>query len=305
MSQYSNNLFLKGEDNNCWSILYDLVQDGSRVLDIGCSSGNFGEVLIEEKNCEVVGIDISKEDIKKAEKKLSKAKELDVERDDLKEFGKFDVIVLADVLEHLVGPVKVLDKLKKNLKPTGKILFSIPNMAHISTRLRLLEGEFRYTPTGILDNTHLHYYDEDEVLRIFTEAKLKIIEMRPTTLLFDDKIIYNRLEKLGLQASRKFFGHLKETKADIYQFVGVAENDPKVKGQKTKYIMPADELQKETQRLEKLTQNHINNLNIQIEEQKQAIEALRRQLQEITHSRTFRVAERLKNARSYFKGKKI
>ena len=56
----------------------------------------------------------------------------------------------------------------------GKLLFSIPNMGHISVRLYLLRGELDYGETGLLDKTHLHFYTLEEVQRVFAEAQLEI-----------------------------------------------------------------------------------------------------------------------------------
>ncbi len=70
----------------------------------------------------------------------------------------FDVVVCADVLEHLAAPETLLERIRGWLKDGGILLVSLPNIANISIRLALLFGDFRYTERGILDRTHLSFY---------------------------------------------------------------------------------------------------------------------------------------------------
>lgn len=223
MSNYTNNLFDPADKNNSWNQLYKYVPAGSSVLDVGCSSGNFGHVLINEKKCQVVGLDIDKDDVARAKKVLTKAFVRNIERDSVSDLGTFDVIVFADVLEHLLDPIAALEKVKKLLKPKGRIVFSIPNMAHASVRIMLLKGFFEYTPIGVLDRTHLHYYDEVEVKHLFAEAKMKIAEISPVTWTYPHSKVSEELYNMGLGIlDDKFYQLLDDTKAHIWQFVGYA-----------------------------------------------------------------------------------
>lgn len=65
----------------------------------------------------------------------------------------FDVITLVDVLEHLKDPIALLHRLERLLAPQGRLLLSVPNVAHASVRLELLNGQFDYETTGILNTT--------------------------------------------------------------------------------------------------------------------------------------------------------
>ncbi len=246
MSNYTNNLFDPDEQNNSWSQAYKYVPEGSRVLDVGCSSGNFGHVLIQEKKCEVVGLDIDKADVARAKTVLSQALIRNIERDDVTDLGKFDIVMFIDVLEHLMDPVAVLAKVKEVLKPSGRIVFSIPNMAHISVRLQLLKGFFEYTPIGVLDRTHLHYYDEIEVKHLFTAAQLKIAEISPTTLTYPKSKISEELYNMGLGIiNDKLYKSLEDTKAHVWQFVGyTVPTKEKLQAEKRPitYRMPDEEL---------------------------------------------------------------
>lgn len=83
---------------------------------------------------------------------------------DLNEIAKmelteeYDMVIAADVLEHLARPEFVLSKLKACLKRNGLLIVSLPNVANVYVRLNLLMGRFPYHTKGILDRTHLRFY---------------------------------------------------------------------------------------------------------------------------------------------------
>jgi SAM-dependent methyltransferase len=83
-------------------------------------------------------------------------------------------VLLADVLEHLVDPIHMLEEVKSALKPDGRVVASIPNVAHWTMRLRLLAGRFDYAPTGIMDATHLRWFTRKGVQRLFDGAGYEI-----------------------------------------------------------------------------------------------------------------------------------
>ncbi len=221
MSNYSGVIYT-GDKNTTWFKIFNNISEKSRVLDVGCSSGNFGGVLIKNKGCEVVGVDLDKDDVKRAKKLLNEAFVINVERDDLRKLGKFDRIIFADVLEHLNDPVAILMKVKKLLRPGGQVLFSIPNMAHMGTRLMLLGGEFRSGETGLLDKTHLHFYDEVEVRRIFREAGYSISAIDWTEYYIPRRELVSRLKTLGLEPTEQFLDDARKINAVALQYVGAA-----------------------------------------------------------------------------------
>ena len=149
------------------------VPDGARVLDVGAGEGAFAEEL-HRRGCKVVALEV---DPARAEAARSRGLEVAVknlENADLADLGTFDVIVCADVLEHLTDPAGALQKLKGILAPGGRILASIPNVAHYGVRLRLLAGRFEYTETGILDRTHLRFFTRKTARRLFEEAGFRV-----------------------------------------------------------------------------------------------------------------------------------
>ena len=91
---------------------------------------------------------------------------------------KFDAIILSDVLEHLYDPVSVVNFYKKLLKTNGVIIITVPNIANFYSRLCLLFGNFNYSETGIMDKTHIRYFNKKtlELLSLSTKLKIKYFE---------------------------------------------------------------------------------------------------------------------------------
>ena len=140
--------------------LLSLIPRGSTVLDLGCAIGYLGGEL-RRVGCDVYGVDANPLAIDAAASQGYTALELlDLNNFDQLPFGgkKFDVVLAADVLEHLLEPDQLLIRLHELVAPGGNLLISVPNIAHGSVRLSLLTGRFDYVEVGILDRTHLHFY---------------------------------------------------------------------------------------------------------------------------------------------------
>jgi glycosyltransferase involved in cell wall biosynthesis len=126
------------------------------VLDLGCSSG----VLASAIRCHghrVTGVDIAK--IDGAASNLDEFVEADLNAGVPEVItGQFEVVLAADVLEHLMSPHHLLDSIHRCLSPTGSVFVSIPNFGHWYPRLRVLTGTFDYDRRGILDAGHLRFF---------------------------------------------------------------------------------------------------------------------------------------------------
>lgn len=224
MSNYSESSFDESNHNSSWYKMAHLIKDGSEVLDVGCSSGNFGAVLINKKNCTVDGIEPNGEDAAEASKKLRSVLIKDIEKDKMDFLSSsYDYIVFGDVIEHLVDPVVAIKKIKKYLKPNGRIIFSIPNMAHVLVRLLLLEGDFDYSETGLLDKTHIHFYNLKEVSRVFNESGFQIDKIEFIEKDIPRSIIKDYLAKIGITPSEVFYKKMALPEAAAFQFVGSAK----------------------------------------------------------------------------------
>ncbi|MBU0894635.1 MAG: class I SAM-dependent methyltransferase [Nanoarchaeota archaeon] len=132
-----------------------LIKPNSVVLDIGCYDGRLKKFI---PSCDYYGIDVNKECIDKLKKQRIKAKQVDLNKEEIPfKPKKFDYIFLLDILEHLVDPKKLLLKLKERLKPHSKLIITLPNDYHILNKIRFLFNksltENPFNPFG-----HLHFF---------------------------------------------------------------------------------------------------------------------------------------------------
>src|ERR1700722_16688627 len=131
----------------------------NRILDVGCGTGTFGEVLRNEREREVVGITYSSEEATLAEKRLSAVYCADLNNFDLTALGRFDCVVMSHVLEHLYRPDEFLMQIRNILEPEGVIVVALPNVVVWWQRIQFMLGRWRYTDWGILDRTHFRFFD--------------------------------------------------------------------------------------------------------------------------------------------------
>jgi GT2 family glycosyltransferase len=78
----------------------------------------------------------------------------------------YDSIVFADVLEHLRDPDRLISTLKDRLVPTGKIFISVPNIGYVGVIAGLMTGEFKYRPTGLLDEGHVRFFTRASIVAL-------------------------------------------------------------------------------------------------------------------------------------------
>lgn len=118
-------------------IMFSLLPESekSRLLDVGCGVGTIS-VELQKKGFEVYGIDFSSVAIEKAKKKGINAVECDTDKEGLPfEDNYFDVVWAGDVVEHVFDPIFLFKEISRVLKPTGKVLLTIPNDLNIFTRI--------------------------------------------------------------------------------------------------------------------------------------------------------------------------
>lgn len=131
------------------------------ALDIGCAAGMLGTGLLRGGivgACD--GIELNAEAAQLAQSRLRKVWNGSIESlaDEIP-WQQYDLVILADVLEHLADPWAALRLLQARTAPGCRLLLSVPNVRHYKVSLPLLfRGEFRYADAGIMDRTHLHFF---------------------------------------------------------------------------------------------------------------------------------------------------
>lgn len=154
--------------------LVDLVPPGSRVLDIGCGTGHLANDLIK-KGCMVDGIDMIEPALVRAP--LGRYSRIDLIREmpllkDVLATGNYDVILMADVLEHLVEPDRLLDMIRESYpaRKMPRVIASTGNVAFFIVRMMLFIGQFNYGVRGILDRTHTRLFTRRSFLHLFEQS---------------------------------------------------------------------------------------------------------------------------------------
>lgn len=157
-------------------LIEEPVEKPMRLLDIGCGCGALmARVRSLYPNMEVYGVELVPEVAKFASCMgtvlCGDAEELDFPWEE----AFFDYIIMGDVLEHLMTPEKLLNRLRKYLKPGGHIIVSMPNVKHYSVMIPLLQrDEFSYSDAGILDRTHVKMYTGVEIQKLLLRCGYRI-----------------------------------------------------------------------------------------------------------------------------------
>jgi 2-polyprenyl-3-methyl-5-hydroxy-6-metoxy-1,4-benzoquinol methylase len=139
------------------------------VLEVGCGEGRFASTLKQRFGVVVWGIELEPLVAERAAQRLDRvlvgdASELIAGLPD--QF--FECIVFNDALEHFVDPVSLLTGLLNKMRPQGWVLCSIPNVMHLSVLKGLLiDRDFRYRDSGVLDETHLRFFTRRSIRRMF------------------------------------------------------------------------------------------------------------------------------------------
>lgn len=229
MSIYSetfNNEILNNTNTSLHKI-YKLISKNSKsLLDIGCSSGYFGKHIKETKKILVQGIEINSSDYNKAHKNLDKVYKIDIQKLDWQKGinSKFDTIIFADVLEHTTNPQEILKNCKELLNKNGEILISVPNVTHQSIIMELLAGQWNYEESGLLDKTHLHFFDQQEIIRTIEDAEFYITDLDAVTAKLPKEIIKKNLLKNKIKLDSNLYTLLNKNSATIFQHIIRATN---------------------------------------------------------------------------------
>jgi 2-polyprenyl-3-methyl-5-hydroxy-6-metoxy-1,4-benzoquinol methylase len=153
-----------------------------KVLDVGCARGLLGEIIKNERGCKVYGVEMSEDSVRIARTRLDDVFCVNIEEAPLPFKEDLDVIIFADILEHLIDPWRVLSRSRRWLKPGGIVFASIPNTAHYSIILDLLRGRWDYLPYGLQSISHVRFFTKASIEQMFIKSGYSIITIQPQNL---------------------------------------------------------------------------------------------------------------------------
>jgi len=177
--------------------------------------------MLREVGCRVWGVEYDPEAAKIAGEWCEDVIVGDIEQLDLEgALGRrFDAILFLDILEHLKDPLRVLRSALDLLSDRGHVVISLPNVAHAAMRAQLLSGHFSYTPTGLLDATHLRFFDPTSVQQFLRDAGLAILDEDRVRFPIDGTEIAVSLDELAPGLAERL---AIDPEADSYQFLFIA-----------------------------------------------------------------------------------
>lgn len=188
-------------------VLPFLPETYSKVLEIGCGTGNFRKLLSTHE--EYWGVEPSINAVEIAIKVLDKVlhgtfDEVELEIPD----GYFDMVICCDVIEHMPSHDNFLKAIGRKLKKGGVLVASIPNVRYQRNLYNLLiKKDWRYEEEGILDDTHLRFFTKKSVRRsmeknAFVIQKIGYINpMKGSTA----KVAFSFLASLVLGLDSRFY----------------------------------------------------------------------------------------------------
>jgi 2-polyprenyl-3-methyl-5-hydroxy-6-metoxy-1,4-benzoquinol methylase len=157
----------------------------SRVLDLGCAGGLLAE-RVRGFGHRVTGVDWR--ELPGLRERVDHFVEADLDQGlprEILDGGEYDVVIAADVLEHLRAPERLLDQIRSVLSPRGTLIVSVPNIGHWYSRGRIALGLFDYDQRGILDSTHVRFFTQRSLLRRLRNAGFSVLRQEATGLPFE------------------------------------------------------------------------------------------------------------------------
>lgn len=156
-----------------------MVGENKCVMEIGAGPGSITKLLSSVSNCRVTALEIDSDAIKKLAPFCERVYQVDLNDrawpSVIRVEERFDVIVAADVLEHVYEPLTVLKAMKGFLNKEGYMVISVPHVGHSVIHACLLEEDFDYGDFGLLDRTHIRFFGIKNIQRLFEDAGMKIV----------------------------------------------------------------------------------------------------------------------------------
>jgi SAM-dependent methyltransferase len=200
-----------------------MVGWNQRVLELGAASGHVTRALVAQ-NCRVSAIEYDA-DAALGLKDVAEHVAVGDLNDPATLAGysaEFDVVLAGDVLEHLIDPQAVLNRMVRLIVPSGRIVLSLPNIAHVDVKLMLMRGRFEYGPWGLLDRTHLRFFTLASVRELVKQAGLQIVTLeRVLVPAFESELAIDRHTVPTAVVDEA----LADLESETYQFVLTAVPD--------------------------------------------------------------------------------
>ena len=184
---------MRGWPRNRNEALVFLARPGGRLLEIGCGEGSILSKLAERYD-DVLGIELSQVRATRAAEAVREITNCRIDNraiEDLdeKEVGKFDCILWADVVEHVIDVLETMRKISSLVHENAQIVTVTPNVAYLPRRIRALLGQAPSTSshfehnegfradaadTEMIDGGHLHYFTFRKLRLLYKTHRIRV-----------------------------------------------------------------------------------------------------------------------------------
>ena len=207
--KYSSHQLLKNQVLQC-------SFSSPRIIDFGCYRGEllntlgnlvpgsvlFGsdiENLIKQRNEKINFLKIDLNDVNQLERMGE---------------NKFDVLILADILEHILNPLDILREMHKFRTVKSNVFLSIPNSGHWYFRFKVFFGKFDYEENGLFDKTHIRFFTLKTIRELILKSNFEIIDLGYSSIPWENittiKILkksLSRVERLLIKIRPEIFAY--------------------------------------------------------------------------------------------------
>ena len=187
---------LYGQGESAADHVVNLVPRGGRILELGAGPGSITRRLTSEAGCRVTAVELMDSFLPHLQSCCERVVQANLNVADwpaaIGEGEHFDAIVAADVLEHLERPSALLTACHKMLGDGGRIIISLPHIAHCVIHACLMDEDFEYRDWGLLDATHIRFFGLKNMQSLMTDAGLKVVDVRFVIRMPEDTEYANR-----------------------------------------------------------------------------------------------------------------
>jgi len=164
-------------DHERLELLASRVRAGEKVLEVDCGPGVLAKKM-RERGADVTATDLSSVAVQRARDKGIPAQQVDIDTQDLPfADATFDVVVSNSAIEHRFFHERSFGECARVLKPGGRFIVCLPNIAHWKCRLWVLSGRFPYVQHSPTDAMHLRFFTVREAKRLCRARNLEPVEV--------------------------------------------------------------------------------------------------------------------------------
>lgn len=211
---------LYGQGESAADHVVGMAPRGGRVLELGAGPGSITRRLTQDMGCRVTAVELDVSFLSHLSRYCERVVQANLNSGEwpraVGESERFDVIVAADVLEHLECPGDSLAACQRMLTDKGSIIVSLPNIGHCVIHACLMNEDFEYRKWGLLDATHIRFFGLKNMQDLISDAGLKIVDVKFVSRMPEDTEYADRWRRAPVELKEAV---LKNPFAYVYQCV--------------------------------------------------------------------------------------